>query len=81
VDPSDAGRLMLLDRIADRVPEHDLEEHSIGWTTLPDGHEALLGNGRGIDGGSGAFFANCGEDVHAVGSGWPRSSTATSAAS
>jgi hypothetical protein len=36
--------------------------------TLDDGHEALLGNGGGIDGGNGAYFANHGEDLHAVGS-------------
>ena len=35
--------------------------------TLHDGAEALLVNGGGIDGGSGAYFANAGEDVHAVG--------------
>jgi hypothetical protein len=34
---------------------------------LDDGHEALLVNGGGIDGGQGAYFANAGEDVHAVG--------------
>jgi hypothetical protein len=33
-----------------------------------DGHEALLVDGAGFDGGGGAFFANHGEDVHAVGS-------------
>ena len=37
-------------------------------TTLDDGHAALLVNGGGIDGGSGAFFANAGDDLHAVGS-------------
>ena len=41
---------------------------SIEWTSLDDGHEALLVNGGGIDGGDGAFFANAGDDVHAVGS-------------
>jgi hypothetical protein len=35
---------------------------------LDDGHEALLVNGGGIDGGSGAYFANAGDEVHAVGS-------------
>jgi hypothetical protein len=29
---------------------------------------ALLVNGGGIDGGNGAYLANCGDDVHAVGS-------------
>jgi hypothetical protein len=64
----DADRLELLDRIADRVPELDLVQQEIEWMTLEDGHEALLVNGGGLDGGSGAYFANAGEDVHAVGS-------------
>ena len=64
----DADRLELLDRIGDRVPELDLDQNEIEWTTLDDGHEALLVNGGGIDGGNGAFFANAGEDLHAVGS-------------
>ena len=64
----DAERLELLDRIADRVPELDLDEHSVVWTRLSDGHEALLVDGGGIDGGTGIFFANAGEDLHAVGS-------------
>ena len=34
----------------------------------PDGADALLVNGGGIDGGDGVYFANAGEDVHAVGS-------------
>jgi hypothetical protein len=68
VDRSDADRLKLLDRIADRVPELDLEENDVEWTSLPDGNEALLVNGGGIDGGNGAFFANAGEDLHVVGS-------------
>jgi hypothetical protein len=63
----DADRLELLDRIADRVPELDLDRQSVEWSTLDDGHDALLVNGGGIDGGSGAYFANAGEDVHAVG--------------
>jgi hypothetical protein len=62
----DADRLELLDRIADRVPKLDLDQHSVEWITLDDGHEALLVNGGGIDGGSGTFFANYREDVHAV---------------
>ena len=65
---SDTDRLRLLDRIADRVPELDLDDNEVAWTKLPDGHEALLVNGGGIDGGSGAFFANAGDDVHVVGS-------------
>jgi hypothetical protein len=64
----DRDRLALLDRIAERVPEHDLDQQSVEWTTLDDGHEALLVNGGGIDGGDGAYFANHGQDVHVVGS-------------
>lgn len=66
----DADRLELLDRLADRIPELDLDEHETEWTTLPDGdgHEALLVDGGGLDGGSGAYFANAADDVHAVGS-------------
>jgi len=67
MDETDADRLLLLDRIKERVPELDLDQNRIEWTTLPDGAEALLVNGGGIDGGDGAFFVNCGEDVHAVG--------------
>jgi hypothetical protein len=33
-----------------------------------DGHEALLVDGGGVDGGAGAFLANAGDDVHVVGS-------------
>src|SRR5215207_11702147 len=61
-------RLELLDRIADRVPELDLAQQSVEWTTLDDGHEALLVNGGGFDGGQGTFFVNHDDDVHAVGS-------------
>jgi hypothetical protein len=68
LNPTDADRLALLDRLAERVPELDLDRESIEWTTLEDGHEALLVKGGGIDGGDGAYFANAGEDVHAVGS-------------
>ncbi len=64
----DADRLELLDRIADRMPDLDLDQQQVEWTTLDDGHEALLVNGGGIDGGDGAYFASAGEDVHAVGS-------------
>ena len=63
----DSDRLELLDRIAARVPELDLAQNEVEWTTLDDGHEALLVNGGRIDGGDGAFFDNAGEDVHAVG--------------
>jgi hypothetical protein len=65
---ADSDRLELLDRIAECVPELDLDQQLIEWKTLDDGHEALLVNGGGIDGGDGAFFANAGDDVHVVGS-------------
>jgi hypothetical protein len=68
MDETDADRLKLLDRIAERVPELDLDREAVEWTTLDDGHEALLVNGGGLDGGSGSFFANAGDDVHVVGS-------------
>jgi hypothetical protein len=54
LNETDADRLELLDRIADRCPEIKLEQHEVEWTTLDDGHEALLVNGGGIDGGEGA---------------------------
>ncbi len=65
---TDTDRLKLLDRLADRAPELDLAQNEVEWTTPDDGHRALLVNGRGFDGGTGAFFANYGDDVHAVGS-------------
>jgi hypothetical protein len=68
LDETDADRLLLLDRIAERVPELDLSKQRVEWRTLDDGHEALLVNGGGIDGGIGVYFANAGDDVHAVGS-------------
>jgi hypothetical protein len=46
VDRSDTDRLKLLDLIADRVPELDLGHNDVEWTTLDDGHEALLGERR-----------------------------------
>jgi hypothetical protein len=67
LNDTDADRLELLDRIAERIPELDLDRESVEWTTLDDGHEALLVNGGGIDGGNGAYFANAGDDLHAVG--------------
>jgi hypothetical protein len=63
----DADRLQLLDRIAERVPELDLDQQSVEWTTMEDGAEALVVNGGGFDGGAGAYFTNYREDVHVVG--------------
>jgi hypothetical protein len=68
IDQQDSDKLELLDRIKARLPELKLDQRSIEWRTLDDGHEALLVDGGGLDGGNGAYFANAGEDVHAVGS-------------
>lgn len=68
LNPSDADRLAVLDRLDHRIPELDLAQHSTAWTTLPDGSEALLVDGGGLDGGNGIYFANAGDDLHAVGS-------------
>ena len=69
IDPIDAERLELLDRIAERLPEIDLDQHSVEWTEMPDdGSQALLVDGGGIDGGNGYTVASHGEDLHAVGS-------------
>ncbi len=67
-DDADADRLALLDRLGDRVPELNLDQHEVGLTTLPEGGEALLVDGGGIEGGNGIYFANYGDDVLAVGS-------------
>jgi hypothetical protein len=67
MNESDADRLLLLDRLADRVPELHLDEQEVEWTKLPDGAEALVVNGGGFDGGDGTYFANAGDDVHAIG--------------
>jgi hypothetical protein len=48
MDDRDTDRLKVLDRIADRVPELDLDQEQVEWTTLHDGHEALLVNGGGM---------------------------------
>ena len=69
LNETDADRLELLDRIEQRCPEIDLDAaYSIAWQRLDDGSEALLIDGGGLDGGKGVFFANAGDDVHAVGS-------------
>ena len=68
LDTADHDRLELLDRLADRLPELDLAERTVEWTTLEDGHQALLVDGGGLDGGNGAYLVNAGDDVHAIGS-------------
>jgi hypothetical protein len=80
MNDTDNDRLELLDRIADRLPEIDLDREQVEWTTLDDGHEALIVNGGGFDGGDGAFFANFGDDVNVVAT-WLRWSRERSAAS
>jgi hypothetical protein len=67
LNETDADRLELLDRIAERLPEINLDKREVSWMTLPDGHPALLVDGGGIDGGEGVYFANAGDDVHAIG--------------
>jgi hypothetical protein len=70
LNPTDADRLELLDRIEKRLPELKLSEHSIEWTTLPadaGGNEALVVDGGGFDGENGMYLSNCGADVHIVG--------------
>jgi hypothetical protein len=71
INETDADRLKLLDRIQERIGL-DLNQHEVEWITLDDGHEALLVDGGGIDGGNGVYLANYGEDLHAVGSLAPR---------
>jgi len=63
----DADRLELPDPIEKRIPELDLDQHEVEWTKLPDGAEALLVDGGGIDDGNGAYFANYRDDLHVVG--------------
>ena len=67
MDTADADRLTLLDRLADRVPELDLDQHEIEWTEMPHGAAGLLIDGGGVDGGNGYTWANCREDLHAYG--------------
>jgi hypothetical protein len=62
----DAEQLELLDRIEARLGL-DLDQHEIEWITLDDGHQALAVDGGGLDGGNGVYFANAGDDLHAVG--------------
>ena len=64
----DAERLELLDRIAERLPDLDLDRHPVDWTEMPDdGSQALLVAGGGIDGGNGFIIASHGDDLHVVG--------------
>ena len=67
MDPVDAARLELLDRIEKRMPL-DLTHHEIEWTEMPDdGSQALLVAGGGVDGGNGFMIAIHGDDLHVVG--------------
>jgi hypothetical protein len=68
LDKIDAERFELLDRIAERLPEVDLEQHSIEWSEMPDdGSQALLVAGGGMDGGNGFTITSHGEYLHVVG--------------
>ena len=68
MDARDTDRLELLDRLADRVPELDLDQNAVEWIEMPDGAQGLAVDGGGVDGGNGVYFANAGDDVHVVGS-------------
>lgn len=61
------SRPLLLDRIAERLPELDLDDNEVAWHQLPDGAPALLVDGGGLDGGDGMHLVNAGKDVHVVG--------------
>jgi hypothetical protein len=64
----DTERLELLDRIEKRLPDLDLDRHSVEWTEMPDdGSQALLVDGGGLDGGNGFTIARHGDDLHVVG--------------
>jgi hypothetical protein len=67
IDPIDVERFELLDRIKNRLPDVDLEQHSIEWTEMPDDGSLLVAGG-GIDGGNGFTITSHGEDLHVVGS-------------
>jgi hypothetical protein len=66
-DQAEQSGLELLDRLAESR-SRARPRAAFSRTTLDDGSEALLVDGGGIDGGTGGYFANAGEDVHAVGS-------------
>jgi hypothetical protein len=67
LDETDGDRRELLDRIAKRMPELNLDQYEVGWHKLPDGHEALVLDGGGMDGGNGMYLANAGDDVTVIG--------------
>jgi hypothetical protein len=68
LDRRDAERLDLLDRIANRVPGLDLNQHAIEWQVMPDGAEVLPVDGGSLDGGEGYYFESKGDDLLAFGS-------------
>jgi hypothetical protein len=39
LDETDDDRLLPLDRLAERMPDLDLDQHEIEWTKLDDGNE------------------------------------------
>jgi hypothetical protein len=68
LDETDGERLELLDRIAARMPDIDLDKYEVAWTKMPDdGSEALVVEGGGIDGGNGFIVITRGDELHVVG--------------
>ena len=80
MDDRDQDRLELLDRIAERIPELDLDSTAVEWMRLDDGHEALLVDGGGLDAAPAPTSPMPARTCTWSGR-WLRSSTATSAAS
>lgn len=68
MNTEDRERLELLDRIAERLPDLDLDLHPLEWTTMPDdGSQGLLVDGGGFDGRNGFTIASRGQNLHVVG--------------
>lgn len=67
LNETDTDRLLLLNRLEERMPGLDVGQHEVEWTKVPDGAEAVVVEGGGFDGGTGYFIANAGNDLHVVG--------------
>lgn len=69
IDETDTDRLLILDRIAEQMPDLDLRLHEAEWRRFDDGIETLLVDGGGIDGGTGYMVSNgpIDEDLHVIG--------------
>lgn len=48
IDEIDGDMLLLLDRIKERMPEINLDDHQVSWHQMPDGAPALLVDGGGF---------------------------------